>query len=39
MVVSTLHFAANLIIVGLIFRLIEAKWGESWLGKSLSVIY
>lgn len=33
------QFAAALIVVGGIFRYVEMRWPESWIGRSLAVIY
>lgn len=37
--VALVQFAANLIIVGCIFRLIQMKYGDTWIGRSLAVVY
>lgn len=34
-----LQFAASLLIVGTTLRMIEMKWPDSWLGRSLAVVY
>jgi len=37
--VSVIHFAAVLIIVGTIFRLIETKWPDTVVGRALAFVY
>lgn len=34
-----MQFVATLIIVGTALRYVEFKWPDSWIGRSLAVIY
>lgn len=34
-----LQFAGTLLIVGTAFRYISMKWPDSWVGRSLAVVY
>jgi hypothetical protein len=33
------NFVASLIIAGAFLRFVELKWPDSWVGRSLAVIY
>jgi len=37
--VSIIHFAAILLLVGTVLRLVETKWPDSAVGKALAFIY
>lgn len=39
MLVALIHFAANLLIVGYLIRVVQAKWPDSTVGKALLFIY
>lgn len=34
-----LQFLATLLIAGALIRYVEMRWPESWVGRSLAVIY
>lgn len=34
-----LQFFASLVIVGTMIRFVELKYPESWIGRSLAVVY
>jgi hypothetical protein len=37
--VGFVWFLANLLLAGALLRTIELKWPDSWLGRSLGVVY
>jgi hypothetical protein len=37
--ISFLHFLAQLLIAGALIRFVELRWPDSWVGRSLGVIY
>lgn len=37
--VAFLWFLANLLLAGALIRTVELKWPDSWLGRSLGVVY
>lgn len=37
--VAWVHFVALLVITGALFRYIENMWPDTWIGRTLGVIY